>query len=141
MPAHVPVGTTIEPQEDNVFIQLYMMTEHQGGNIIIPDVAQEEIFFGRIVRQGPGKMIDLDKTGNVLRLPMIYCDGDDVMFARYRGERICIGKHLFAVMRQDDILSKATLPPNQKDKFFKFATEGDTKGTAFEVPFPAGIPA
>jgi chaperonin GroES len=134
MPITLPPKTTITPNEDTIFCRMYAQTGtwKTGSKIIIPDTAREEVFFAHVVAVGPGRTIDVDPQGEIVRKPMTVKPNDDVVFARYHGERIVIEGSLYILMRQDDVLATITMDKAGKDTFFKLAGVNDSDEAALE---------
>lgn len=130
MPVTLPVGTEIEPTNDQVFCQMYAHTGKSSENskLYIPDIAgaRPEAFFARVIRTGPGRKYDVDlNSGLVTRFPMEYVAGDDILFLRYHGERVTIGHNIYIILSSDDVLAKVHMPDDKRGIFFSWAKDGD----------------
>jgi co-chaperonin GroES (HSP10) len=127
VPLTMPKGTEFDPVGDQLVCRMYSPsgTWREGSKLVLPETSAEEIFFATVRCTGPGRMIDLDSKGNIVRAPMDFSVGDDVIFSRFHGERVTIEGAMYVVLRHDDILTRVYLPKDKKEKFFKFAGEGD----------------
>lgn len=132
MPLSLPPKTVCEPMEHSLLCRLYSQSEHwrPDSKIIIPETAQKELFFARVVAKGPGKMVDVDKNGIAMRLPMYVNVGDDVLFHRYHGEEVTVGDHAYIIIRQEDVIAKIKLDP--ASEMFKFAGKEEINTDALE---------
>jgi chaperonin GroES len=123
----LPPGSTIKPLDGSMVCRAYLSTGKykEGQNIIIPDTALEEVFFAQVFKVGKGRVIDVihdDDEAVVLRKPVPFAEGEDIVFARYHGERVKIGEDMFIVMRHDDAIATVEL---SKDGWFRFASDKD----------------
>jgi chaperonin GroES len=119
----LPVGAKVDPVDDTIFCRMYAqagLTSSHG--IYIPQTAREEVFFAKVVSVGPGQLVDVDKDGREVRLPMNLKAGDSVIFARYHGERFQIGDGIWIIMRRADVLAKIDL--GKSAGYFEEATVG-----------------
>jgi len=124
MPAIMPPGTEVEPFDDAILCRMYEQTGKTLGNIIIPDTAKEEVFFAQVIKVGPGAVDGIDGNGNIVRMPMHMAPGDNILFMRYHGERLEIDGNYYLILRQDDVLSKITMPEPAPNDYFIFAQTG-----------------
>jgi len=90
----------IKPLSDRVVVQPDAAEEKSSGGIILPDTAQEKPQAGKIVAVGAGKISD---TGELIK-PEVKV-GDNVLYGKYSGNEITIGKDEYLIMRESDILA------------------------------------
>jgi chaperonin GroES len=114
----LPKSTRIQPIEDKLWAMLWWEQNVTPSGLIIPEMAQEEMFFAKVIAVGPGKTIDVDAQGQPVHKPMFVVAGDNIVFARYSGERVSIGGLIYIVMSHDDILSKVSIPQSEMEKLF-----------------------
>ncbi len=70
------------------------------GGIVLPDTAKTRPQEGEVIAVGPGKV-----TENGVLVPVEITVGDKVMYSKYGGTEIKIGKDEYVILRQDDILA------------------------------------
>ena len=87
------------PLDDRVVIKQSEAEAKSTGGIILPDTAKEKPQRGRIVAVGPGKMLDNGK-----RSEMNVKKGDEVIYARYIGSEVEIGREKYVILHESDIL-------------------------------------
>lgn len=90
----------IKPLSDRVVVQPDAAEEKTSGGIILPDTAQEKPQAGKIVAVGAGKISD---NGELIK-PEVKV-GDNVLYGKYSGNEISIGKDEYLIMRESDILA------------------------------------
>ena len=90
----------IKPLSDRVVVQPDAAEEKTTGGIILPDTAQEKPQAGKIVAVGAGKISD---SGELIK-PEVKI-GDNVLYGKYSGNEITIGKDEYLIMRESDILA------------------------------------
>jgi len=131
MPLTLPPTAEIEPLEDNLFCRMYAPSGiwKAGSKLIVPDTAREEVFVAKVLKVGPGKTIDIYKDGTRERLPMQVVEGDDILYFRYRGERLSIDGQLYVTLSSTDVIAKIRVPEETREEYFKFAGIGDDPGT------------
>lgn len=131
MSVFLPKSASIEPQEDMILCRLYASTGKlkKDQKIYIPTMARESISAACIVRIGPGKVVDVDKSGNPVVLPMRFNSGDNVVYSRFKGERVNIAGDLYVLMRQDDVLAKFNIDEEDAKVFLRWATDLDQEDT------------
>ena len=132
MPMILPEGAKVDPVDDTIFCRMYAqagMVSKSG--IYIPQTAREEVFFAKVAAVGPGQLVDVDKFGKEVRLPMNLKVGDSIVFARYHGERFQIGDGIWIIMRRGDVLAKVDLSANKS--FFEEATVGKVDDMSLDM--------
>ena len=90
----------IKPLSDRVVVQPDAAEEKTTGGIILPDTAQEKPQAGKIVAVGAGTISD---SGELIK-PEVKI-GDIVLYGKYSGNEITIGKDEYLIMRESDILA------------------------------------
>jgi chaperonin GroES len=83
----------LKPLDDRVLIKVLEAQETTESGIIIPDTAKEKPIMGEVIEVG---------TDEELR--EIIKKGDKVVFSKYGGDEITIGKEEFKVIPRSDIL-------------------------------------
>ena len=90
---------SIKPLGDKVVIKVIEEAEQTSGGIFIPDSAKEKSQKGEIIAVGAGKTNDKGE-----REPMDVKVGDTVLFAKYAGTDVKVGKEELKIMSVSDIL-------------------------------------
>jgi chaperonin GroES len=90
---------SIKPLGDKVVIKIIEEAEQTSGGIFIPDSAKEKSQKGEIIAVGAGKTNDKGE-----KEPMDVKTGDIVLFAKYAGTDVKVGKEEFKIMSVSDIL-------------------------------------
>ncbi len=90
---------SIKPLGDKVVIKVIEEAEQTSGGIFIPDSAKEKSQKGEIIAVGAGKTNDKGE-----REPMDVKTGDIVLFAKYAGTDVKVGKEELKIMSVSDIL-------------------------------------
>ncbi len=90
---------SIKPLGDKVVIKVIEEAEQTSGGIFIPDSAKEKSQKGEIIAVGAGKTNDKGE-----KEPMDVKTGDIVLFAKYAGTDVKVGKEEFKIMSVSDIL-------------------------------------
>jgi len=131
MPVSLPPRTKIKCPDDSVLLRIYRRTTKlRNSKLVLPETHHEELFFGKVVDIGAGRFMDYMEDGKTeIRTPVRYAVGEDVIFARYHGERVSIGGVMHVLMRIDDLLAKITLPPDSGD-YFTFDEEQENEALA-----------
>jgi len=133
----VPETAEWEPTEDSVICMMYAQASKSKGGIHIPDVAKGEVFYAHVVAVGPGKTVDIAEDGTPIRSPMHIKVGDDVVYARFHGERFIKGNTYYLVMPQEAILTKLTIPEDDKMGYFVPARHGEVDESFVLAPTAA----
>ena len=90
----------IKHLSDRVVVQHYTSEQKTSGVIILPDTAQEKPQAGKIVAVGAGKISD---NGELIK-PEVKI-GDSVLYGKFSGNEITVGKDEYLIMRESDILA------------------------------------
>lgn len=135
MPLQLPKGTSIEPIGDSILCRMYRFTERIAGSNLVRSVSHaEEVFFAHVEKVGPGRVVDIEfdhtkippsKYPQINYMPIFFKPGDDIVFARYHGERMEIGGGMYILMKSDDVLAKVDLSKAKESGLFIFAGESD----------------
>lgn len=90
----------IKPLDDRLVLKKVDAEEKTSGGILLPDSAKEKPQRGEIVAVGDGKLLDSGK-----RAPMEVKKGDTVIFGKYAGTEVKVGKEELVIMKESDILA------------------------------------
>jgi len=91
----------IRPLDDRVVVEPLEAEQKTAGGILLPDTAKEKPQKGKVLAVGAGKLLDDGK-----RQAVAVAVGDVVLYGRYAGNDIEIGKKELKIMRESDILAK-----------------------------------
>lgn len=89
------------PMGDRILIQRLEPYQDPESLIIVPEIAKEKATEAIVLAVGTGQRLD---DGTFLR-PLVDV-GDHVLFAKYSGSEVRIGKDDCLIIREDDILCK-----------------------------------
>jgi chaperonin GroES len=89
----------IRPLHDRVVVKRVAEEKTSPGGIVIPDTAAEKPVRGEVIAVGKGKVLD-----NGERRPVGVKVGDHVLFGKYSGTEVKVGRDELVVMREDDII-------------------------------------
>jgi chaperonin GroES len=95
------LALNIRPLDDRVVVEPLDAEEKTQGGILLPDTAKQKPQRGRIVAVGPGKLLD-----NGSRSSLAVAKGDEVIYGKYSGNDITVGKREVKILRESDILAK-----------------------------------
>jgi chaperonin GroES len=87
------------PLHDHVAVTRIEAEERTPGGIIIPDTAKEKPQEGRVEAVGPGGR---DESGKLI--PLDVKVGDRVVFGKWSGTEVVIGRVDYLIMKESDIL-------------------------------------
>ena len=90
---------SIKPLGDKIVIRVIEEAEQTSGGIFIPDSAKEKSQKGEVIAVGAGKPNDKGE-----REPMDVKVGDVVLFAKYAGTDVKVGKEELKIMSVNDVL-------------------------------------
>ena len=90
---------TIRPLGDKIVIKVIEEAEQTSGGIFIPDSAKEKSQKGEVIAVGEGKV---NEKGE--REPMDVKKGEIVLFAKYAGTDVKVGKKKKKIMSVSDVL-------------------------------------
>ncbi|MFH1043771.1 MAG: co-chaperone GroES [Pseudomonadota bacterium] len=93
----------IRPLHDRVIVKRIEEERKTAGGIVIPDNAAEKPDQGQVLAIGTGKVMDDGKVR-----PLAVKVGDRVLFGKYSGSSVKMGKDELLVMREDDIMGVVT---------------------------------
>jgi chaperonin GroES len=89
----------LEPLGDRVVVIPDLAKEESDGGVFLPDTAKENPEEGTVVAIGTGRVLD---NGDLM--PIQVAVGDRVVFSRYAGSDIKLGKKRFLLFAERDIL-------------------------------------
>ena len=100
----------LQPLSDRLIVEVLEEEELTESGIVLPDTAKEKPQRGRVLAVGPGAR---DKDGK--RIEMDLAEEDEVIFSKYGGTEIKLGADEILILRESDVLAKAT-PRTSKSK-------------------------
>lgn len=89
----------IKPLHDRVLVKRTENEQKTVGGIIIPETAQEKMFWGVVIEVGPGR-----RTPEGTLQAMAVKVGDRVIFGKYTGTEFSLDNEEFLILREDEIL-------------------------------------
>src|SRR5256714_7770724 len=95
------VSLKVRPLDDRVVVEPLEAEEVTAGGILLPDTAKQKPTRGRILAVGPGKLLE-----NGHRAAIAVSVGDEVIYGRYAGSDIEVGRKEIKILREGDILAK-----------------------------------
>lgn len=87
------------PLEDRVVIQQLAAEETTKSGIVLPGQAKEKPQEAKVVAVGPGRTED----GKLV--PMQVKAGDKIIYSKYAGTEVKLGKDEYIIVKQSDILA------------------------------------
>ncbi|MBD3244511.1 MAG: co-chaperone GroES [Candidatus Moranbacteria bacterium] len=94
------MANKIKPLGDNILVELKQEDKVTESGIVLPDTASEDKpQEGIVVAVGPGKFDDGVKIKPEVK------KGDKIIFAKYSGTEINIGKKEHLILKNEDILA------------------------------------
>jgi chaperonin GroES len=93
----------LQPLADRLIVEALEEEDSTESGIVLPDTAKEKPQRGRVLAVGPGAR---DKDGK--RIQMDVAEGDEVIFSKYGGTEIRLGSDEVLILRESDVLAKAT---------------------------------
>jgi len=94
-------GSNIQPLHDFVLVAPVEGEDKTASGIILPDSAKEKPQVGKIVAIGPGAF---DKDGGK-RLPMDVKVGQQVLYKKWGGNEIKVGREEWMLIEHKDIMA------------------------------------
>ena len=91
----------LKPLEDRIVVKRYESEEKSEGGIFLPDTAKEKPQKGKVVAVGEGKILESGE-----RSTMSLKKGDKILFGKYSGTEISVGKEEYIIMRESEVLAK-----------------------------------
>jgi len=88
------------PLGDRILVQRTEAEARTKGGIVLPDSAKEKPKEGKVIRVGPGRVLE-DGSRSKPELKK----GDQVLFSSYAGTEIKIDGEEFLIMKEDDVLA------------------------------------
>ena len=89
----------IKPLADRVVLKSLEQEETTKSGIVLPGTAKEKPQMAEIIAVGPGGMVD----GHEVKMTVSV--GQKVIFAKYTGTEVKLGKEEYTIVRQGDILA------------------------------------
>jgi chaperonin GroES len=90
----------LKPLGDRVIVEVLDEEETTFSGIVLPDTAKEKPQRGKVLAVGPGKYED----GKLV--PLDVKKGDEVIFSKYGGTEVKVGREEYLILRESDILAK-----------------------------------
>ena len=87
------------PLSDRVIVKMVEVEESTASGILLASSAKEKPSMAEIVAVGPGGMVD----GHEVKMTVEV--GQKVIFAKYAGTEVKLGKEEYTILRQSDILA------------------------------------
>ena len=97
------MALNLKPLADRVIVKPLVKEEVTKGGIVLPDTAKEKPQEGEVVAVGPGKLGEDGK-----RIEMEVKKGDKVIYAKYAGTEWKEKDVEYLILRESDILAKAS---------------------------------
>lgn len=92
----------LKPLGDRLVVKAIEPEQKTASGLYLPDQAKEKPQRGKVLAVGPGRYED----GK--RVPMLVAEGDEVVYARYGGTEITLDGEEYVILREIDVLAKAT---------------------------------
>jgi chaperonin GroES len=90
----------LKPIGDRIVAKALSAEEVTPGGIVLPDSAQEKPLEGEVIAVGPGAQLDSGKIR-----PMDVKPGDKIIYGKYAGTEVKVGKEEYIILRQEDVLA------------------------------------
>ncbi|MDD2485212.1 MAG: co-chaperone GroES [bacterium] len=90
----------IQPLGDRIVVRPAKAEAMTVSGIVLPDTARERPQEGEVVAVGSGQLLENGKRG-----PMEIKIGDTVIYARYSGTEVKVGRDEYLIMRESDVLA------------------------------------
>ena len=87
------------PLSDRVIVKMTEVEETTASGIILASSAKEKPMVAEVIAVGPGGMVD----GHEVKMTVSV--GQKVIFAKYTGTEVKLGKEEYTIVRQGDILT------------------------------------
>ena len=87
------------PLSDRVIVKMTEVEETTASGIILASSAKEKSTVAEVIAVGPGGMVD----GHEVKMTVSV--GQKVIFAKYTGTEVKLGKEEYTIVRQSDILA------------------------------------
>ncbi len=88
------------PLYDRVLVQRVSSEAKSAGGLFIPETAKEKPQEARVVKAGPGRVLDDGKVR-----AMTVKEGDRILLSRYPSNEVKIEGEDFVIVREDEILA------------------------------------
>lgn len=90
----------LKPLGDRIIAKAISAEQVTPGGIVLPESAQEKPLEGEVLAVGPGAQQDSGKIK-----PMDVKAGDKVIYGKYAGTEVKVGKEEYIILRQEDVLA------------------------------------
>ena len=90
---------SLKPLNDRVILKQLEAEETTKGGIILTTQSKEKPQEAEVIAVGPGCMVNGEKFEMTVKV------GDTVIYSRFGGNNVKIGKEEFVIVKQDDILA------------------------------------
>lgn len=90
----------LKPLGDRVLVRPSKAEERTSGGILLPDTAQKKPQEGEVLAVGSGKVLDNGK-----RVPVSVKVGDTVIYSKYSGTEVRLGREDLILLDEDSILA------------------------------------
>jgi len=90
----------IKPIGDKLVVEVTEAEQKTASGIVLPDTAQEKPQRGKVLAVGPGRILD---SGGQAK-PEV-SKGDTVIFSKFGGTEITVGKKEYVILRESDVLA------------------------------------
>lgn len=90
----------LKPIGDRIVAKALSAEQVTPGGIVLPDSAQEKPLEGKVIAVGPGAQLDSGKIK-----PMDVKPGDKIIYGKYAGTEVKVGKEEYIILRQEDVLA------------------------------------
>ena len=87
------------PLSDRVIVKMTEVEETTASGIILASSAKDKPMVAEVIAVGPGGMVD----GHEVKMTVSV--GQKVIFAKYTGTEVKLGKEEYTIVRQGDILA------------------------------------
>jgi len=91
----------LKPLDDRIVVKRLDSEARSQGGIILPETAKEKPQEGEVIAVGEGKVLDNGK-----RSTMALKKGDRILFGKYSGSEVKLGRDEFVIMRENEVLAK-----------------------------------
>src|ERR1044072_1079974 len=93
----------LQPLGDRLIVEVLEEEEQTISGIVLPDTAKEKPQRGRVLAVGPGSR---DEDGK--HIPMDVAEGDEIIFSKYGGTEIRLGREEVLIRRESAVLARVT---------------------------------
>ena len=90
----------LQPLEDRIVVRPSDFEATTASGLVIPDTAKEKPQQGDVLAVGPGRRSE--QTGELV--PMDVAEGDTVVYSKYGGTEITVGREDLLILNARDVL-------------------------------------